>query len=204
MPDTPDVATSARLARGERTRARLLDAARETFAGSGWARTRVEDICRSAGVGHGTFYAYYANKTAVLEALVRRPATALNAVLEADWTSGDLTGDVRRVIAGFVELAERDADVRLVWLAAAPAEPTLAGLVDEVRRQFVERIRRNLAGARDAGHARGDLDVDVAAAALAAMVEQTVALAERGEAPADPARLVEGLTDLWVHAVYRP
>src|SRR5688572_31574134 len=122
MPETPDAATSGRLARGERTRSRLLEAARETFATAGWARTRVEDVCRTAGVGHGTFYAYYANKTAVLEALVRQHAEALNTVLEADWTSGDLAADVRRVIAGFVELSERDADVRGVWLAAAPAE----------------------------------------------------------------------------------
>jgi len=191
-----------RVARGEQTRARLLDAARHAFATAGWSRARVEDVCRAAGVGHGTFYAYYANKTSVLEALVRRHAEDLNTVLEADWTSGDVRADVRRVIAGFVEISERDADVRSVWSAAAPAEPILAALVDEVRRQFVERIRRGLAAARDAGHTRLDLDVDVAASALAAMVEQTVALSQRGEAPADSGRVVDGLTDIWVHAVY--
>ncbi len=193
-----------RAARAERTKARLLQAARESFASAGWSRARVEDVCRTAGVGHGTFYAYYANKTDVLEALVRRHAEDLNTVLEAEWTSGDLRADVHRVISGFVSLSERDRDIRAVWLAAAPAEPALAGLVDEVRRQFVERIRRNLAAALDAGHARADLDVDVAATALAAMVEQSVALAQRADGAAVGERLVAGLTDLWVHAVYRP
>ncbi|HVF20234.1 MAG TPA: TetR family transcriptional regulator, partial [Mycobacteriales bacterium] len=51
MPATADDASIGRAAKGERTRARLLDAARETFAAAGWARTRVEDVCRTAGVG---------------------------------------------------------------------------------------------------------------------------------------------------------
>jgi AcrR family transcriptional regulator len=192
-----------RTTRGERTRAKLLDAARVAFAGVPWSKARVEDVCRAAGVGHGTFYAYYANKEAVLEALVRRHATVLYHLADADWTTGDVRADVRRVIAGFVALAEEDRDIREVWFAAAPAEPALAELVGEVRAQFVARIRGALAAARDAGLARTDLDVDVAATALAAMVEQSVALAQQGGRTPDE-RLVDGLTDLWVHAVYRP
>jgi AcrR family transcriptional regulator len=192
-----------RTTRGERTRAKLLDAARVAFAGVPWNRARVEDVCRAAGVGHGTFYAYYANKEAVLEALVRRHATVLYHLADADWTTGDVAADVRRVITGFVALSEEDRDIREVWFAAAPSSPELSALVEEVRGQFVARISSALAAARDAGLARADLDVDVAATALAAMVEQSVALAQQGQTvPTE--RLVDGLTDLWVHAVYRP
>lgn len=191
-----------RLTRGERTRIKLLDAARVAFRGVPWNRARVEDVCRAAGVGHGTFYAYYANKEAVLEALVRRHADALYRLAEEPWTSGDVEKDVRQVIAGFVALSDEDRDIREVWFAAAPSAPALHALIGEVRRQFVARIRTALAAARDAGLARTDLDVAVAATALAAMVEQTVALAQQGEAATDE-RLVDGLTDLWVHAVYR-
>ena len=198
----PDAAGSPRSARGERTRAKLLDAARVAFAGVPWSRARVEDVCRAAGVGHGTFYAYYANKEAVLEALVRRHADALYHLADADWTTGDVAADVRRVIAGFVALSAEDRDIREVWFAAAPSEPALQALVGEVRAQFVARIGGALAAARDAGLARADLDVDVAATALAAMVEQTVAVAQQADGIATE-RLVDGLTDLWVHAVYR-
>lgn len=192
-----------RLTRGERTRAKLLDAAREAFAGVPWSKARVEDVCRAAGVGHGTYYAYFENKSAILEALVRRHAAALYHLADGDWTTGDVAADVRRVIAGFVDLADEDKDIREVWLAAAPSEPTLAALVGEVRAQFVERIRHALTVARNEGLARADVDVDVAATALAAMVEQTVLLATQGgEVPDD--RLIDGLTDLWVHAVFQP
>src|SRR4051794_30278862 len=67
----------SRRRRGERTRQRILEAARIAFLGVGWHRARVEDVCRTAGIGHGTFYAYYANKTDVVEALVREHAAAL-------------------------------------------------------------------------------------------------------------------------------
>jgi AcrR family transcriptional regulator len=190
----------SRATRGERTRQRLLDAAREAFCGVAWTRARVEDVCRVAGVGHGTFYAYFANKTAVLEALVHRHAAALYGLAEGPWTGGDLAGDVRRVIAGFVDLSAQDRDIREMWYAAAPSEPSLARLVDEVREQFVRRIEASLTAALDAGQARAGLDAEVAALALAAMVDQTVVLAS-GRVARD--RLVSTLADLWVHAVYR-
>lgn len=192
-----------RLTRGEKTRAKLLDAARTAFHGVPWNRARVEDVCRAAGVGHGTYYAYYSNKADILEALVRRHATELYRLVEADWTRGDLRADVRRVIAGFVELSERDRDIREIWFSAAPAEAQLAALVEEVRAQFVARISGALTAARDAGLARPELDLDVVATALAAMVEQSVVLAQRRATPYSADRLVDGLTDLWVHAVYR-
>jgi AcrR family transcriptional regulator len=168
------------------------------FRGVGWHRARVEDVCRVAGIGHGTYYAYFGNKAAVLEALVRHHAASLYELAEAPWTSGDVHADVRTVIAGFVELSETDSDIRAIWFSAAPSEPRLAGLVDEVRRQFVARVQSNLSAAVDAGLSRQGLDVDIAAMALAAMVEQTVTLADG----VDRVRLVDTLTDLWVAAVY--
>ena len=91
--------------------------------------------------------------------------------------------------------------------AAAPSEPALAALKDEVRAQFVTRIRTSLTAAVDAGLARPSLDVGVAATALAVMVEQSTALGGVSGTPdfrATPQRLVDGLADLWLHAVYAP
>ena len=212
----PDPVSGGRTARGERTRGRLLEAARVAFSGVGWSRARVEDVCRVAGVGHGTFYAYYANKTAILEALVRRHAQDLYALADQPWHAGaalDVRADVRAVITGFVDVSVRDRDVRSIWFAAAPSEPALASLVEEVRGQFRARVLRNLLGAQAAHLLRDGVDVAVAAHALTSMVEQSVALAMAdtaapaadGAAPAVIGlgdRLVDGLTDLWVHAVY--
>lgn len=195
-------AVPARRARSERSRAALLAAARTAFAAGGWSRTRVADVCRIADVGHGTFYGHFANKADALEALVRAHAADLYQLLEADWSGADPRDAVSRVIEGFVACSDRDADVRATWLEAAPSEPALAALVDEVRGHFVARIRDSLAAAVAAGRARPGLDVDVAATALAAMVEHTAAIAQRGQLGVDADRLTAALTDLWVSAVY--
>ena len=193
-----------RTARGERTRQRLLDAARVAFARTTWARARVEDVCTEARVGHGTFYAYFPNRTAILDALVRRHAAAMYGLVERAWTSGDVRADVRAVIAGFTTLARDDADIRTLWVAAAASEPSLAELEREVRVQFVRRIATNLDAAVEAGLAREGLDVEVAATALGLMVEQTVLLGGPvAGPPVETGRLADALTDLWVHAVYR-
>ena len=194
-------AVEDRPTRGERTRQRLLDAARVAFRGVPWSRARVQDVCREAGVGHGTYYAYFANKEAALEALVRRHAEALYELADQPWVSGDVAEDVEHVIRGFVDLAIADRDVRETWLAAVPSSPALEALVGEVRAQFVGRIRDSLARAVEDGIARPDVDVGVGSMALAAMVEHTVAIAQAGE-EFDRERLVRGLTDLWVNAVY--
>ncbi|MDQ6650105.1 MAG: TetR/AcrR family transcriptional regulator [Actinomycetota bacterium] len=199
VPAGPGVpAGSRRAGRAERTRSSLLDAARAAFGRLGWPGARVEDVCREAGVGHGTFYAYYGNKSEIVEALVRRHAVALDALVERPWTSADLRTDVRRVLTGVLALVENDRDIREIWSSASSTEPALAALGAEIRAQFVTRIGSQLDRAVDAGRARAGLDVAVAAPALAAMVEQTTGPLGP-DVPAD--RLVEGLTDLWVHAV---
>ena len=48
--------------RGERTRQRLLEAGAQVLPARGYHDTRVDDIVAAAGVSHGTFYRYFANK----------------------------------------------------------------------------------------------------------------------------------------------
>ena len=73
------------------TRARLLAAARQAFADLGYGRARVEDVVARAGVGHGTFYAYFKNKRAALAALISENAATLVDLAGQPWrpaTSG--------------------------------------------------------------------------------------------------------------------
>ncbi|MDW3219690.1 MAG: TetR/AcrR family transcriptional regulator [Acidimicrobiales bacterium] len=51
--------------RGLQTRARLLTAATIAFATLGYDAVRVDDIAREAGVSHGSFYRYFADKEAI-------------------------------------------------------------------------------------------------------------------------------------------
>ena len=49
----------------------LVDAAAELFAANGYAATRIQDICRRAGVAKGLFYWYFPTKQDLFAELVR-------------------------------------------------------------------------------------------------------------------------------------
>ena len=67
-------------ARGVRTRAKLIDAARRVFERDGYLEARVADIAAAAGVAHGSFYTYFDSK----EDVFREMATGLMAEFETE------------------------------------------------------------------------------------------------------------------------
>jgi AcrR family transcriptional regulator len=186
------------------TRARLLTASRKAFAELGYNKARVEDIVGRAGVGHGTFYAYFSNKRAALTALMNENAATLIELAADSWGGEEgLRASLVSVLDGLANLYERDADLIGLWTEAAMHDPELGKVFDEVRHQFTARIARNIERAQAAGLAR-PVDVQTAATALAAMAEQTMFLrVVRGE-PLDRVTTVRTLADLWYHALYLP
>src|SRR5580704_3563422 len=65
--------------KGVRTRARLLEAAKEIFEEDGFLEARISDIAERAGLSHGSFYHYFDSK----EAIFREVAEAVEERLSA-------------------------------------------------------------------------------------------------------------------------
>jgi AcrR family transcriptional regulator len=93
--------------RGQRTRRRLLDAAEETFAESGYHAASITRIVERAGVAQGTFYIYFRSKQEIFEQLVgdlnNRMREAMSKGVAAG--SGDRLEAERRGFAAFFEFA---------------------------------------------------------------------------------------------------
>lgn len=165
-----DVATAAATPRGRRTAAALRHAARAAFAEIGYPAARVEDVVTRAGVSHGTFYTHYANKAAVLDALVREAVAELDAVLAAPWDGPDLRSTLEHVLGEFLAVYAAQADVLGAWLEAAAVDEEFAQLLEATRQAFVARVVTNLRPVlRDPEH-----DPVTVARALVAMVEGSV------------------------------
>lgn len=64
-------------AKGERTRARLLEVAVRRFAADGFRRTSVSAVARETGVTPAAVYAYFPSKEGLFEAAVDADAAAL-------------------------------------------------------------------------------------------------------------------------------
>lgn len=64
----------------EQTRARILDAANQSFRSSGYAGTGVDGIAKAAGVTSGAFYAHFGSKDGAFEAAL---AAGMDEVIES-------------------------------------------------------------------------------------------------------------------------
>src|SRR3954467_11226089 len=64
-----------RRAQAEATRTRIIEAAAAVFATNGFERARIEDIAKEAGVAYPAVYKAFANKPALLTAVVRAAMT---------------------------------------------------------------------------------------------------------------------------------
>ena len=70
-------------ARGVRSRAALLGAARSLFRQKGYANTTIADIAREAGRATGSFYTYFDNKEELLEQLAEDFETDISGHMSA-------------------------------------------------------------------------------------------------------------------------
>src|SRR5205809_4576480 len=66
---------------GPRRRAQILDVAKDVFVRRGYRVANVGDICKAAQIGRGTLYQYFANKRAVLVAVMEDLAGRIGQVL---------------------------------------------------------------------------------------------------------------------------
>ncbi|MDJ0786455.1 MAG: TetR/AcrR family transcriptional regulator [Myxococcota bacterium] len=149
----------ARPGRAERTRQRILDAAGQSFAAAGYAKTTVEDIAARAGVSKGLVYHHFRGKEAVHRAVLRRTLD--------DWHEA-CRGEGGRVL-------ERIAAMLRRALAYAKDNPLLHALfrLDQlvlldtasrgVVKESLERMHTELVELLQEGMATGELrdDLDV-------------------------------------------
>ena len=108
--------------KGQATRERLLSAAEVVFGQHGYEKTRIADIVAEAGISHGLFYRHFADKDAVLNAVLTRLNDRLRH--SSGRTSGDdlvptLEQLQARNILFFKEYAEHRLLLRVSREAAA-------------------------------------------------------------------------------------
>ncbi len=190
---------------GERTRARLQEAARVSFRERGYAATRVDDITQRAGTSHGAFYLYFANKQDVLEALAVDTAEHMYALTEA---LGDIGPDdagyarLRAWVDRFVDAYEQHAPVINAWIAAdAEDDSRFDQLGREVLANVAGRIAATIERAVEEG-VRHPVHPATAAVALIAMLERVCYFWLVRGGPFKRDVVVDTLTAIWYGAVF--
>lgn len=190
---------------GERTRARLLEAARAVFRERGYAATRVDDITQKAGTSHGAFYLYFSNKQDILEALAVETAEAMYALGDqlAEISSGEEGyRQLRSWVERFIDAYQQHAPVVNAWIAADTEEDTrFDRLGREVLAQFSRRIATSIQRAVADG-LRHPVHPGTAAVALVAMLERVCYFWLVRGGGFRRKTVVDTLTAIWYEAIF--
>ena len=142
--------------RPEEKRARLLAAARTAFGVTGYGAS-VHDICRAAGVGIGTFYHQFPDKSDLMRYLMEEEHQYRVRSFDA-LTGDDLATEVARVLAG------SDPALLRAMIEACGMDEQLRNFALGLRKETRERLATALARARQARGIRGPaLDASTAA-----------------------------------------
>jgi AcrR family transcriptional regulator len=115
--------------RTDRTKARLLDAAREVFAERGYDAASLGEITQRADLGTGTLYLHFRDKRSIYEAMVRREGLVvrerwLTARSENPHLQGDVVTEVRLLCQVIIDCWASSTPelMRLILLDGPPLE----------------------------------------------------------------------------------
>jgi AcrR family transcriptional regulator len=165
--------------RRDATRERLLAAARALFVARGYHLTRPQDITRLAGVGHGTFYLYFADKKACFLAFAAAARLELEQFLQPKLPSADrLEPYFAALIGGTLDYAAENPGVlrtATTDLSAIAGEETA-----DLPRHWAEGWARLLRGAARRGAIHDDYDPDIVGAIVVGAIGGAMAAASRG------------------------
>jgi len=169
-PSSTDGARAPLTARGQRTRERLLTAARAVFEERGFDGTRMGDIAEAAGVSHGTVYTWFPTKVDILHAVAGSMTDAMGASLRAP-EDADLTRRIAIANERYFAAYRQCARLLEVVQQAAVVDESFRDILVDLRRAHVDRVARAIGRMQADGMASTDLDPHTSAAALCGMVE---------------------------------
>jgi AcrR family transcriptional regulator len=191
-----------RTARGARTRAALVTAARTVFERDGYLNARLTDITAEANCSTGSFYTYFTNKEEIFAAVLEEAQEEmLHPHVREVVGDEDPVAVIEASTRAYLEAYERNA--KLMRLLEEVA--TIDDEVREFRRRrgakFAERNARSIRDLQARGLADPDLDPEITARALSGMVGRIAnAVYVLGD-HTDREALVETLTRLWANAL---
>lgn len=175
-----------------RRSAQLLDIALELIVEQGYGGLSMAAVARAAGVSKPIVYRSYPNRAALIGALLRREQKRTDRTLDAAIPRDPGDRHPRELLVGVTDeiLAAVESDP-LTWrLVLLPPEGTprfVRELVERRREQLVRRARRLVSWGVPYLGTDEDLDLDLLARALVAIVESQartlLADPESGRAP---------------------
>jgi AcrR family transcriptional regulator len=167
--------SAPRTGKAERTRERLLEAAKDVFEKHGFLNARVEDIAAQAEQSHGSFYYYFDSKEDVFRALAaaldERLFAPLDEVILAE--SGLERGErIREASRRYLEYYRREARMMDLIEQVGRYDPEINALRLAHHKRNTERVAESIRQMQLRGDADPNLDPMIVATALGGLTQR--------------------------------
>lgn len=172
LADTTGFRRPPTTARGVRTRAALVTAARAVFERDGYLDSRLTDITAEAGCSTGTFYVYFAGKDEILQAVIEEAESemlhpGMPRLRPEDESPAAVIEASNRA---YFEAYKKNAKLMPILEQLAVSDPKFRALRARRGSAFARRNARAIRDLQDRGLADPSLDAYAASAALSTMV----------------------------------
>jgi AcrR family transcriptional regulator len=204
---TPSSDAEPRSAKGRRTRARFLDAARTIFERDGFLNARIGDISEAAGLSHGSFYHYFDSKEQIFRELAEAQEVSILTMHDAGEkapTSGTPFERIREANRHYLEAYQREAKLMRVIEEVSRYDDEVLAVRVRRQQEFAEKLRAAIVRMQDAGLADTAIDPRFAADALGGMVAKFAEMWMTEAVHHDLDTAVDQLTRLWANALGLP
>lgn len=192
--------TGIPLSRAERKkqelRREIIETAFDCFAERGYHATGIADIAARLGVGHGTFYRYFANKRDIVDHVITDMVQTVVAALAADnapeavSSLAEYRAQTTRIGDALGEIFGGDPRLaRFLLLEAAGIDAEMRERVLDFYDGAAHLTAAYLRHGVKLGYLRADLDVDGSARAINGMILAAALAGLRDPAPESQARL---------------
>jgi AcrR family transcriptional regulator len=167
-------------ARAHERRSQILTEAIQVFGDKGYHAANIADIAKRLGLGHGTFYRYFKSKLDIFDAVVDGIIAAITElVLAESATSSDSLEAYRaqlgRIGARFLAIFEQHQRLaRLVFYEGLVVDPVIGAKIRQVMELFARYTQAYLENGKAKGFLRADLDSEVTARAINAMIFESI------------------------------
>ncbi|MGV9320007.1 TetR/AcrR family transcriptional regulator [Streptomyces sp. NPDC003660] len=186
----------------------VLERAREQFWTTGYAGTRMDDIARATGLGKGSLYGAFGDKSSLFHLVFADWCTAVLKVAEeqlADGPDAEAFGRLSSYVHLMADNTAADSERRGCLLAKGVAElaqhdPAVARRSAETMTALLALLRREIVAAQRHGDIDSAADPEHLAAMLLTVVRGMEAVGKAGLAP----EMLRGIADTALAGLPRP
>jgi AcrR family transcriptional regulator len=202
---TPSVSLAER--RKQELRRDIIDAAFDCFTEQGYHATGIADIAAKLGIGHGTFYRYFANKRDIVEHVVDDVVAKIMDALSAENapevsdTIDDYRTQVERIGEALGRILTEDPRLPRLVLEAPGIDPEMSAKIMAFYDLARELTAQYLAHGVDTGYLRLDLDVEATSDAIIGMIIAAMLTAVNRPERKHQRRLAEAIQTLMFEGI---